>query len=172
LGSITAWYGNCTALNCKALHRVVQSAQRITRGKLPALLGTYSTRCHKKAKTIIKDNNHLNHCLFTPLPSRRRGQYRCIKSGTETGHQTAKQQSLTQRGCCLHWDPITATLINGSLVTLNNATLIMFTYLTLLISYVYTVFYTIYCTLPISLDHRSSIYLYVFIHPFRFVCIK
>ena len=58
------------------------------------------------------------------------------------------------------------TLINGSLVTLNNATLnngtlIMFTYLTLLISHVYTVFYTIYCTLPMPLGHRSSISIYL-----------
>jgi hypothetical protein len=35
-----------------------------------------------KAKKIIKDN-HPSHYLFTPLPSRRRGQYRCIKAGTE-----------------------------------------------------------------------------------------
>jgi hypothetical protein len=50
----------------------------------------------------------------------------------------------------------------------------MFTYLILLISYVYTVFYTIYCTLPMPLGHRSSIYLYVriLIRPFRFVCIR
>ena len=91
---ITAWYGNCTALNHKALHRVVRSAQRITRGKLPALQDTYSTRCHRKAKKIVKDNNHPSHCLFIPLSSRRRGKYRCIKPGTEKlknssqGHQT------------------------------------------------------------------------------------
>ena len=43
----------------------------------------------------------------------------------------------------------------------------MFTYLALLI------LYTIDCTLPMPLGHRSSIYLYVhiLIHPFRFVCI-
>ncbi|CDQ62157.1 unnamed protein product [Oncorhynchus mykiss] len=33
---------------------------------------TYSTRCHRKAKKRIKNNNHPSHCLFTPLPSRRR----------------------------------------------------------------------------------------------------
>ncbi|XP_052373887.1 NACHT, LRR and PYD domains-containing protein 3-like isoform X17 [Oncorhynchus keta] len=32
----------------------------------------------RKAIKIIKDNNHPSHCLFTPLSSRRRGQYRCI----------------------------------------------------------------------------------------------
>jgi hypothetical protein len=69
--------------NRKALQRVVSSAQRITGGKLPALQDTYNTRCHRKAKKIIKDVNHPGHCLFTPLSSRRRGQYRCIKAGAE-----------------------------------------------------------------------------------------
>ena len=62
---------------------VVRSGQRITGGDLPALLDTYSTQCHRKAKKIIKDINHPSHCLFTPLSSSRRGQYRCIKAGTE-----------------------------------------------------------------------------------------
>ena len=80
------------------------------------------------------------------------------------GHQTAKQLSLTQRGCCLQRD---------SLVTLNNATLIMFTYPTLLISYVYTVLYTIYCILPMPFGHHSFIYFYVHIriHSFTLVCV-
>ena len=42
-------------------------------------------------------------------------------------------------------------VIHVSLATLNNATF-MFTYPTLLISYIYTVLYTIYCILP-SLCH-------------------
>ena len=81
--SITAWYDNCSAHNRKALQRVVRSAQRIAGGKLPALQHTYPTRCHRKAIKIIKDNHHPSHCLFTPLSSRRRGQYRCIKARTE-----------------------------------------------------------------------------------------
>ena len=36
--------------------RVVRSAQRITGVKLPALQATYSTRCHRKTKKIIKDS--------------------------------------------------------------------------------------------------------------------
>jgi hypothetical protein len=83
-GCITARNGNCTAHNRKALQRVVRSAQRITGGKLPALQDTYTTRCHRKAIKIIMDNNHPSHCLFTPLPSRKRAQYRCIKAETET----------------------------------------------------------------------------------------
>ena len=82
-GCITTWYGNCSAHNRKALQMVVRFAQRITGGTLPALQGTYTTRYHRKAKKIIKDNNHPSHCLFTPLSSKRRGQYRCIKAGTE-----------------------------------------------------------------------------------------
>jgi hypothetical protein len=54
---ITAWYGNYTALNHMALQRVVRSTQHITGGKLPVLQETYSTRRHRKAKKIIKDNN-------------------------------------------------------------------------------------------------------------------
>jgi hypothetical protein len=61
----------------------VRSAQRITGDKLPALQDSYSTRCHRKAKKIIKDNNHASHCMFTPLSSKRRGQYRFIETGTE-----------------------------------------------------------------------------------------
>ncbi|XP_055724603.1 uncharacterized protein LOC129815157 [Salvelinus fontinalis] len=67
LGCITSWYGNCSTHNRKALQRVVSSAQCITGGKLPALQDTYTTRCHRKAKKIIKDNNHPSHYLFTLL---------------------------------------------------------------------------------------------------------
>ena len=63
LGSITAWYGNCTAHYRKALQRVVQSAQLITGGKLPTLLDIYSTRCHRKAK-----KDHQGHQPPEPLP--------------------------------------------------------------------------------------------------------
>jgi hypothetical protein len=82
--SITARHGNCTASSRRALQRMVRSAHPITGGKLPALQDTYSTRCHRKVKNIIKDNNHPSQCLFKSLSSARRGQYRCIKSGTET----------------------------------------------------------------------------------------
>ena len=49
----------------------------------PALQNTYTTGCHRKAKKIIKNNNHPRHCLLTQLPSRRRSQCRCIKAWTE-----------------------------------------------------------------------------------------
>ena len=96
-GCITAWYGNCTEHNRKALQMVVWSAQRITGGKLPGLQDTYSTRCHRKAKNIIKDNNHPSHCLFTTLSSRRRGQYRCSKAGTKR----LKSAPISRPSACL-----------------------------------------------------------------------
>jgi hypothetical protein len=83
LGCITAWYSNCTAHNCRALQTVVRSAQRIIGGTLAVLQDAYSTRCHRKAKNIIKDINHSSHGMFNPLSSRRKGQYRCIKAGPE-----------------------------------------------------------------------------------------
>jgi hypothetical protein len=76
-GCITAWYGNCTAHNRRALRRVLRSAQRFTGGK------HLRTQCHRKAKKIIMDNNHPSHCLFSLLSFRRRGQYRCIIARTE-----------------------------------------------------------------------------------------
>ena len=50
----------------------------------------------------------------------------------------------------------------------------MFTYHTLLISYVYTVLYTVHSILPMPHGHCSSIYLYVhiLIHPFTRVCVS
>jgi hypothetical protein len=70
-GCLTAWYGNCTDRNHRALQRVVRSAQRISGGTLPTLQDTYTIQCHGKAKKIIMYINHPTHCQFTPLSSRR-----------------------------------------------------------------------------------------------------
>ena len=93
---ITAWYGKCTARSRRVLQRVVRSAQHITGGKIAALQDTHSTQCHRKAKRIIKDKKHLSHCLFTSLPSRRRGQCRCIKSGTESLKNSFYLRAITR----------------------------------------------------------------------------
>jgi protoheme ferro-lyase len=69
LGCVTAWYSNSTVR--KALQRVVRSAQRFTRGTLPAFQDIYNTRWYRKAQKIIKVLNHPSHSLFTPLSSRR-----------------------------------------------------------------------------------------------------
>ena len=106
-GCITAWYGSCTALNCKALQRVVWSAQRITGGKLPAFHDTYSTRITGRQNQGQQPSEPLP---VHPTTIQKAGSVEVYQSwGREAekqllsqDHPNAKQQSLTQRGCCLH----------------------------------------------------------------------
>ena len=79
-GSITTWYGSCTAIERKALQRVVRTAQYITGVQLPNLLDLYTSRCLRKTRRVLKDSTHPSHCLFSQLPSGRR--FRSIKSRT------------------------------------------------------------------------------------------
>ena len=44
-GCITAWYGNCSASDHKALRKVMRMAQYITGIKLPATQDLYTRRC-------------------------------------------------------------------------------------------------------------------------------
>ena len=55
-GFITAWYGNCSASDHKALQRVVCMAQYITEANLPAIQDLYTRRCQRKALKMIKDS--------------------------------------------------------------------------------------------------------------------
>ena len=48
-GCITAWYGNCSAFDHRALQRVVRTAHYITAAKLPAIQDLYTRRCPRKA---------------------------------------------------------------------------------------------------------------------------
>ena len=45
---ITAWYGNCTALNRKCFQRVVKTAKHITRTELPFMEDLYTQWCSTK----------------------------------------------------------------------------------------------------------------------------
>jgi hypothetical protein len=53
---ITAWYGNCSAADRKALQRVVRMTQYITGAKLPAIQDLYKSRCQRKAHKIVKES--------------------------------------------------------------------------------------------------------------------
>ena len=66
-GCITAWYGNCSASDSKALQIVVRTAQNITGAKLPAIQELYTRRCQRKALKIVKDSGHPSHRLFSLL---------------------------------------------------------------------------------------------------------
>ncbi len=79
-GCITAWFGNSTAGNRRALQRVVQTARHIVGGELPSLQDIYTRRCTRKARRIIKDSSHPSHSLLSLLPLGRR--FRSIRSRT------------------------------------------------------------------------------------------
>ena len=76
-GGITAWYGNCSAYDHKALQKVVRTAQYIIGAKLPDiqdLLGGVRGR-------LKKNSSHPSHRLFSLLPHGKR--YRSAKSRTK-----------------------------------------------------------------------------------------
>ena len=54
MGFITAWYGNCSASDRKALQRVVRTAQYITGATLPAIQDRHTRRCQRKALKIVR----------------------------------------------------------------------------------------------------------------------
>ncbi|KAI4881446.1 hypothetical protein NFI96_000004 [Prochilodus magdalenae] len=66
---ITAWFGNCTASDRKSLQRVVRTAETIIGVSLPTITDIYTTRCIRKATSIVDDYTHPSHTLFTLLPS-------------------------------------------------------------------------------------------------------
>ena len=80
-GCITAWCGNCSPSNHKALQRVVCTAQCITGAKLPAIQDLYTRRCQRKAQRIVKDSSHPSHKRISLLPHGK--WYRSTKSRTK-----------------------------------------------------------------------------------------
>ena len=53
-GCITAWFGNCSASDRKALQRVVRTAHYITGAKLPAIQDLCTRRCQRKALKMVR----------------------------------------------------------------------------------------------------------------------
>ena len=53
-GCITDWCGNSKARDCKALQRVVSTAQYITGADFPAIQDLYARQCQRKALKIVK----------------------------------------------------------------------------------------------------------------------
>ncbi|KAK3564556.1 hypothetical protein QTP86_022798, partial [Hemibagrus guttatus] len=77
---ITVWFGNCTILDRKTLQRIVRTAEKIIGVSLPSITYMYTTRCIRKANSIVDDPTHPSHTLFTLLPSGKR--YRSIQALT------------------------------------------------------------------------------------------
>ncbi len=65
---ITAWFGNSTAGNRRALQRIVRTARHIVGGELPSLQDIYTRRCIRKTQRIIKDSSHPSHRLLSLIP--------------------------------------------------------------------------------------------------------
>ncbi|KAI4877548.1 hypothetical protein NFI96_031460, partial [Prochilodus magdalenae] len=72
---ITAWFGNCTASDGMSLQRVVRTAEKIICVSLLTVTDIYTTRCIRKATSIVDDHTHPSHTLFTLLPSGKRYQH-------------------------------------------------------------------------------------------------
>ncbi|KAK3507471.1 hypothetical protein QTP70_025843, partial [Hemibagrus guttatus] len=77
---ITVWFGNCTVLDRKTLQRIVRTAEKIIIVSVPSIMDIYSTRCIRKANSIVDDPTHPSHTLFTLLPSGKK--YRSIRAQT------------------------------------------------------------------------------------------
>uniref|UniRef100_A0A1A8GH13 Reverse transcriptase domain-containing protein n=1 Tax=Nothobranchius korthausae TaxID=1143690 RepID=A0A1A8GH13_9TELE len=77
---ITAWFGNCAISDRKTLQRIVRTAEKIIGVSLPSIKDIYTTRCIRKATSIVADCTHPFHTLFTLLPSEKR--YRSIRAHT------------------------------------------------------------------------------------------
>ncbi len=124
-GCITAWFGNSTAGNRKALQRVMRTARHIAGAyciMLPSLQDIYSRRCTRKARRIIKDSSHPSHRLLSLLPSGRR--LRSIRSRTSrlrdsffsSGYQSNEQSEIIHPYSTLplYGMPCTALLLHSS----------------------------------------------------------
>ncbi|KAK3538420.1 hypothetical protein QTP86_001767 [Hemibagrus guttatus] len=77
---ITAWFGNCTISDHKTLQQIVRTAEKIIGVSPPSITDMYTTRCIRKANSIVDDTTHPSHTLFTLLPSGKR--YRSIRAIT------------------------------------------------------------------------------------------
>ncbi|KAI5620338.1 gastrula zinc finger protein XlCGF28.1-like [Silurus asotus] len=77
---ITAWFGNCTVSDRKTLQRIVRTAEKIIGVSLPSIMDIYTTRCIRKAHSIVDDHTHPSHTYFTLLPSGKR--FRSIRAVT------------------------------------------------------------------------------------------
>ena len=92
-GCITAWYGNCSASDRKALQRVVCKAQYINGAKVPAIQDLYTRRCQRKALKIVKDSRHPSHRRVSLLPHGK--WYRSAKSRSKRLLNSFYPQAIT-----------------------------------------------------------------------------
>ncbi|RXN24151.1 CBL-interacting kinase 4-like protein [Labeo rohita] len=90
--NITTWFGNSTMQDRRALQRVVRSAERTIRIKLPDLYLIYNKRCWTKARKIVKDLSHPNNVLFSLLRSGKR--FRSLRTNTDRLRRSFFSQAI------------------------------------------------------------------------------
>ncbi|MCJ8738213.1 hypothetical protein PDJAM_G00033000 [Pangasius djambal] len=80
---VSAWYGNCSTQDRKALPRVVRLAKHISGSALPSLHDFYKSykSTSTRAAKIFRDPTHLGKCLFSLLQSGR--HFRSLMAKTE-----------------------------------------------------------------------------------------
>ncbi|KAI4877995.1 hypothetical protein NFI96_012191, partial [Prochilodus magdalenae] len=78
---IIAWFGNSNASDRKTLQRIVRTTEEIIEVSLPSVTDIHTTRCTRKARSIMKDPTHPSHGLFSLLPSGRRWDYSPLLNG-------------------------------------------------------------------------------------------
>ena len=87
-------YSNCPESDCKALQRVVRTAQYITGAKLPNTQYLYTRRCQREAQKIVKDSSHPTHRQFSLLPRGKR--YQSAKSRSKRLINSFYPQAIRQ----------------------------------------------------------------------------
>ncbi len=111
---ISVWYGNVSNQDCKALHRVVCVAERISGSALHSLQDIYLKRCKSRAAKIIKDSNHPGDRLFILLPSGKR--YRSMMAKTERLRRSFFPQAIRLKLCLITFTWL--NLINCKIITI------------------------------------------------------
>jgi hypothetical protein len=92
-GCINAWCGNCTALNRKALQRIVQTAQHIVGGELPGHL--HPTMCEESTEDHQRllppePGTLLGATIRQTVPQHQNPNQQNARQLLLTGHQTAE----------------------------------------------------------------------------------
>ena len=77
---ISTWHTSCSAADKRALHRIINTAQKVSGCALPSLQDIFSSRCLTRSANILKDPSHPGHHMFALLPSGKR--FMSIKSRT------------------------------------------------------------------------------------------
>ncbi len=123
-GCITAWFGNSTAGNRRALQRVVRTARPTVGGDLPSLQDIYTRRWMRKDRRIISDSSYPSHGLSSLLPSGRR--LHSIWSRTRDSFFPQTIRLLNTRNWHSHSTPL---CLYQSPCTFNSTTIIIFVYI-------------------------------------------